>query len=202
MHGNLHCVPIAFFYYFFPYCTTLFHRRYCISDLVKGLKVMAAFQPPDWSYWNSQYKDLKFLRCKGLTFECTHSSKTQGFPSSHFLRTSHKQNGNTQMCNHSTTPNSQWCTYKPPCDVSRTVCAVIESRSYRESEENNGKIQGDEEELEDRLVPRLSSAASYDGVLSCKHGEATASSASLRLCIQVLITFTKVLTGEKWEPCI
>lgn len=142
MHENLHCVPIAFFCYFFPYCTTLFHRHYCISDLVKALKVMAAFQPPDRSHSGSQYEDLKFITCKDLTFEHTHSSKTQGFPSSHFLRTSHKHNGNTQMCNHSATPNSQWCTYEPLCEVSRTVVAVIESRSYCESEENNGKIQG------------------------------------------------------------
>lgn len=105
MHENLHCVPIVFFYYFFPYCTTLFHRRCCISDLVKALKVMAAFQPPDRSHWASQYEDPKFIGCKDLAFECTHSSKTQGFSSSQFLRPSHKHSGNTQMCNHSTTPN-------------------------------------------------------------------------------------------------
>lgn len=38
------------------------------------------------------------------------------------------------------------------------------------------------------------------GVQSCKHGEATASSASPGLCIQVLMTFTKALSGEKREP--
>lgn len=39
-------------------------------DLVKALKVMAAFQLPDPSHDNLGHEELNSIRCKPLTFKC------------------------------------------------------------------------------------------------------------------------------------